>query len=268
MAKTQMLSFPIRVPDALQAEALPPLDASRAAVNQGPAELWPQLDRFAGERSGPAWKQVERHLLTRSGHGSRQERCEMEQAGRILRSQATRKQVFLTILPLLTQGLIRPAQDTPKGTRPASKDHQEIARQVRALRNKLEEEGEDAEALVAMTNLLEQACNHFLQTGAFPTTYEELQEVPVLKVGQQTFAGDDGMAVGQTYRAQLELRHVCELASRQERQEAVLTLRLRTPDEGGRWAWGAWSQAIALPPTVVAEPWRGTDPHHPPPPGG
>ena len=187
----------------------------------------------------------------------------MEQAGRILRAQATRKQTFLTVLPLLTQGLIRPAQETPKGTRPATKDHQEIAKQVRALRTQQREAGEDAEAFLAMTNLLEQACNHFLQTGAFPVTYEELQEVPVLKVGQQTFAGDDGMAAGQTYRAQLELTHLCELPGRQERQEASLTLRLRSPDEGGRWAWGAWSQAIALPETVVSWLWRGASPQAP-----
>ena len=110
VAKTQTLSFPIRLPDAMQAEALRLLDASRSAINQMITELWPQLDLFASERTGPAWKQVERHLVTRSGHGSRQERCEMEQAGRILRAQASRKQVFETILPLLSEGLIRPAE--------------------------------------------------------------------------------------------------------------------------------------------------------------
>src|SRR5690242_15179006 len=90
---TQPVSFPIRLPDALQAEALRLLDASRGAINQLLLELWPQLDRFAAERTGPAWKQVERYETRRSGHGNRQERGEMEQAGRILRAQATRKQV-------------------------------------------------------------------------------------------------------------------------------------------------------------------------------
>src|SRR6266478_8564958 len=111
MAKTQTLSFPIRLPDAMQAEALRLLDASRIAINQIIIDLWPQLDLFGSSRTGPAWKQVERHLLTRSGHGNRQERCEMEQAGRILRAQASRKQVFQTILPLLSEGLIRPAEE-------------------------------------------------------------------------------------------------------------------------------------------------------------
>src|SRR5260370_17514718 len=115
-----MLSFPIRLPDSMQAEALRRLDASTPAINQMLTDLWPQLDLFATERVGPAWKQVEKHLLRRSGHGSRQERCEMEQAGRILRAPASRKQVFLTILPFLSAGPIRPAD----GNRPAPQDHQ------------------------------------------------------------------------------------------------------------------------------------------------
>src|SRR5260370_25305672 len=115
MAKTQMLSFPIRLPDAMQAEALRLLDDSRIAINQIITDLWPQLDLFAADRSGLAWKQVETHLLKRSGHGNRQERCEMEQAGRILRAQASRKQVFHTILPLLSEGLIRPTEGPREG---------------------------------------------------------------------------------------------------------------------------------------------------------
>jgi putative transposase len=170
MAKTQTLSFPIRLPDAMQEEALRLLDASRTAINGILQALWPELDVFATERSGPAWKQVERHLLTRSGHGSRQQRCEMEQAGRTLRAQATRKQVFLTLLPLLTEGLIRPAD----GKRPAKKDYRAISEQVRALRADLD----DPDAFMALTNVLEQACNVYLQTGTFPATYEQMQRVP------------------------------------------------------------------------------------------
>src|SRR5713226_5895825 len=153
MAKTQTLSFPIRLPDAMQAEALRLLDAGRAAINQILTDLWQRLDLFAADRAGPAWKQVEKHLLRRSGHGSRQERCEMEQAGRILRAQASRKQVFQTILPLLSVGLIRPAE----GKRPARKDYRAIKEQVRALRADLE----DPDSFIAMTNLVEQACNRY-----------------------------------------------------------------------------------------------------------
>ena len=259
MAKPQTLSFPIRLPDALQAEALRLLDASRLAINEILVDLWPQLDQFAGDRSGPAWKQVERYLLKRSGHGSRQERCEMEQAGRILRAQASRKQVFQTILPLLSEGLIREAAET----RPARKDYRAIKEQVRALRERLHDAGEDADTFMAMTNLVEQACNVYLQTEAFPTTYEDLQSAPVLSVGHLTFAGDDGMKAGQTYRAEIELSQSCDLATLREHKLATLTLKLRTPDEKGQWAWGRWSQAIPLPETVFEYFWQGATPQAP-----
>src|SRR5207244_3596991 len=137
MAKTQTLSFPIRLPDAMQAEALRLLDASRLAINEIILELWPQLDRFAGERAGPAWKKIKE--------------------------------------------------------------------QVRALRAQMQDAGEDLDSFMAMTNVLEQACNRYLQTEEFPTSYEDLQPVPVQEVAQLTFAGDDGMKVGQTYRARIEV---------------------------------------------------------------
>jgi len=172
MAKTQMLSFPIRLPDGMQAEALRLLDASRPAINDIIEDLWPKLDEFAEERKGVAWKQVEQHLVARSGHGSRQERCEFEQAGRILRAQATRKQVFETILPLLTDELIKPAE----GKRKALKDYRLIKEKVTALREAME----DADSSMAMTNVVEQACNYFLETESWPATYEDLQPVPVL----------------------------------------------------------------------------------------
>lgn len=253
MAKTQTLSFPIRLPNTMQAEALRLLDASYSAINQIIADLWPQLDLFESSRTGPAWKQIERHLVSRSGHGSRQERCEMESAGRILRAQASRKQVFQTILPLLSEGLIRPAE----GKRSARKDHAQIKEQVRALRTQMQDAGEDADGFMVMTNVLEQACNRYLQTGEFPTTYEALQPVPVLSVGQLTFAGDDGMRAGQTYRARIELSQFCDIPTRQEHCQASLWLKLRSPDEQGKWAWGAWSEDIPLPPTIFTYLWQG-----------
>jgi putative transposase len=246
VAKTQALAFPIRVPDAMQASALRLLDISRVASNQILLDLWPRLDVFAGERTGPAWKQVERHRITRSGHGSRQERNEMEQAGRILRAQASRKQVFEMIVPLLSQGLIKPAE----GKRPARKDYRQIKEQVRTLRSQMQDAGEDAESFMAMTNVSEQACNRYLQTGIFPTTYEELQPPPVLSAGHLTFAGDDGMQAGQTYRVRIEAVHGCDLETRQERHQATMGLKLRTPDEQGKWAWGEWSEPIPLPSTI------------------
>jgi putative transposase len=253
MAKTQTLSFPIRLPDAMQAEALRLLDASRPAINQIILDLWPQLDRFASNRTGPAWKQVERHLLQRSGHGNRQERNEMEQAGRILRAQASRKQVFQSVVPLLTDGLIRPAY----GKRPACKDHRAITEQVRALRAQMQDAGEDMESFMAMTNILEQACNRYLQTEAFPTTYEQLQPAPILSVGQLTFAGDDGMEKGQTYRVRLERMSYCDVKTGLEHLRVSLTLKLRAPDAQGKWIWGEWSAEIALPEAVCTYLERG-----------
>jgi putative transposase len=235
MAKTQTLAFPIRLPDTLQAEALRLLDASRTAINQAIKDLWPQLDLFATDRTGPAWKQVEKHLVARSGHGSRQQRNEMEQAGRILRAQATRKQLFALIFPLLTEGLI--IQATEK--RPARKNPREIREGVQALRADLQAARGDAESFMAMTNLLEQACNRFLRGEPFPTTYEDLQPVPVLSAGQLTFAGDDGLAKGQTYRARIELVTSCDLHPRREQTRAALWLRLRAPNDQGEWTWGS-----------------------------
>ena len=75
MAKTQALSFPVRLPDALQADTLRLLDASREAINALLIQLWDRLDDFVAERTGPAWKQVDALLLQRPGHGNRQERC-------------------------------------------------------------------------------------------------------------------------------------------------------------------------------------------------
>lgn len=259
MAKTQTLSFPIHPPDSMQAEALRLLDASREAINQIVTGLWPQLDRFAGERSGPAWKQVEKYLLSRSGHGNRQERNEMESAGRILRAQATRKQLFTLILPLLTTGLIIPMKDK----RPARKDHREIREQVRTLQQQLQETGDDAENFMALTNLLEQACNRYLRGEPFPTTYEELQDIPVLTSSQITFAGDDGMHKGQTYRASVELVKSSVVSSRQEETRACLWLKLRVPDEVGKWRWGTWSSEIRLPANVQAYLEQGATPQAP-----
>jgi putative transposase len=225
MAKMQTLAFPVRLPDAMQAGALRLLDASRDAINAIVMQLWPSLEVFAGERSGPAWKQVEQHLVPRSGHGNRQERCEMESAGRILRAQATRKQIFQAILPLLGEGLIRPAE----GKRPAHKEYRAIQAAVRDLCA----DREDADAFGAMTNIVEQACNVFLDTGAFPTTYEELQPVPVQQVAQLTFAGDDGMTLGQIYRIRLD--------------RDVWHVRLRGPDEQGTWGWWPEWHDVPLP---------------------
>src|SRR5262249_3841434 len=154
-----------------------------------------------------------------------------EQAGRILRAQASRKQVFQTILPLLSAGLIRPAE----GKRPARKDYRLIREQVRALRAEQQEAGEEADGFMALTDLIEQACNFCLETGAFPATYEEVPAIPVQVVGQLTFAADDGMHAGQTYRARIEGAPSGDRSPRAEVCQASLVLKLRAPDPVGTW---------------------------------
>src|SRR5215469_12096262 len=157
----QPLSYDVRLPDEAQADALRLLDASRAVVNALLARLWPRLDEFIGQRSGPAWKQVVAMTASPDPHGDRQFRCESETAGRILRAQAARKQVFAFIQRILTEGFIRPQEDK----RPAGKHSQRIKEGISALQKQL---AGDETALVSMHNVVEQACNHFLRHGSFP----------------------------------------------------------------------------------------------------
>ena len=50
----------------------------------------------------------------------------------------------------------------------------------------------DAERTAYMLNVTEQACNFFFENDKFPETYEEMQEIPLLKTWMLTFAVDDG----------------------------------------------------------------------------
>src|SRR6266446_3152470 len=170
----QPLSYDLRLPDEAQADALRLLDASRAVVNAALVQLWPLLDEFMAARAGPAWKHVVELIGSPDPHGDRQWRCESETAGRIMRGQAERKQVFELIQPILSDGFIRPKTDK----RPAGKDRKRIKEAIDALQKTLEE---DDTAFVTMQNVVEQACNHFLEQGVFPEQYEQMQAVPLLK---------------------------------------------------------------------------------------
>ena len=159
----QPLSYDLRLPDEAQADALRLLDASRAVINRALTTLWPQLDAFAAERSGPAWKQVDALLSSPEPHGSRQWRCEAEVVGRILRAQASRKQNFLQILPVLSAGFIRAKTET----RPAGKERTVIAAAVASLQR--DPDADDA-SFMARQNVVEQCCNFFLLHERFPAT--------------------------------------------------------------------------------------------------
>jgi len=116
-------------------------------------------------------------------------RSEAETAGRIMRGQAERKQVFQLIQPILSDGFIRPKTEK----RAAGKDRRTIKETIEALQKTL---GDDETAFVSMQNVVEQACNHFLKQGTWPSQYEEMQSVPLLKVGMLTYAADDGGVKG------------------------------------------------------------------------
>jgi hypothetical protein len=183
--KVQPLSYDVRLPDEVQADALRLLDASRAVVNALLVCLWRRLDEFLGERSGPAWKQVVAMTASPDPHGDRQFRCESETAGRIMRAQAERKQVFRLIQPILTEGFIRPKEEK----RPAGKNRKTIKEAIEALQQR---QALDDVAFVSLQNVVEQCCNFCLREGQFPDSYEALQPVPLLSVGLLSYAGDDG----------------------------------------------------------------------------
>jgi putative transposase len=230
--QSQPLSYDLRLPDEAQAHALRLLDASREVVNAALLALWPQLDEFLTEREQPAWKQVTALMDSPGPHGNRQWRCEVETARRILRAQASRKQVFLAVCPILSDGFIRPKDER----HPAGKNRQAIKEAVTSLQRDREE---DETAFVSMHNVIEQACNFFVRLGSFPRTYEEMQPVPLLKAGLLTYAGDDGPQLGQSYRLALDL------------DAETAALRFRFPDEEGDWQWLRQPVVLTLPACVL-----------------
>lgn len=233
-ATTQTLSYPLRLPDAIQADALRLLEVSREVINLTITALWSRLDSFATRTNTYAYKQVEEMISPPIVHGHRQWRCEAEQAGRILRSQAERKQQFTVILPLLTQGMIQPKTETKR----AGKNRKAIKEVLADLR----EANTDGGHAVEWQSLIEQACNFYLANGCFPETYEEMQAAPVLTAGILSYAGDDGPLMGQTYRMSYDL------------DQKILTLALRTPNEQGQWVrtWREHTVEMGLPELLVA----------------
>ncbi len=228
----QPLSYDIRLPDEAQVDALRLLDASRAVINAALVELWPKLDEFFQERAGPAWKHVVELTGSPDPHGDRQWRCEAETAGRIMRGQAERKQVFQLIQPILSDGFIRPKTEK----RPAGKNRTTIKEAIERLQKTLEE---DDTAFITMQNVVEQCCNYFLEHGVFPQTYEDMQAIPLLKVGMLTYAGDDGGAKGQSYRLSFNVT------------AGTASLLFRFPDEAGKWQWKKEPITLKLPACVV-----------------
>ena len=230
---TQSLSYPIRLPDTAQENALRLLDVSRQVINATVVALWDQLDDFGTRDTKYAYKQVSKYMGSPQYHGDRQWRCEAEQAGRILRGQAERKKQFALILPLLEAGMIEPKTEKKR----AGKNRKAIKQALASLR----EENADGGSAVELQSLIEQSCNFYLKHGCFPETYEEMQEIPVLKVGTLPYAGDDGGAFGQAYRLRFDVEAQC------------CYFAFRSPDETGEWrcAWTEPQLCLPLPDPVV-----------------
>lgn len=229
----QALTYDLRLPDCIQAAALRTLDAAKHAINQTIRDLWPRLDEFAAGREGPAYKQIEAMTDPYTPHGKRQGRGELETAGRILRTQATRKALFTLLQPILHQGMIRPA--TEKHPKP-SKNRWQMRQDLDALKQATE----DGDNYAALLNLLEQALNYYLEHEEFPTAYEQMQRVPELTIGMMTYAADDGPIEGKTYRM------------RWNKDQQQIVLAFRHPDEQGEWNRQWKEQAVVLPlPEIV-----------------
>lgn len=94
---------------------------------------------------------------------------------------------------------------------------------------------DDDTSFVALQNVIEQACNFFFQQDRFPSSYEEMQQVPLLNVGMLTYAGDDGREKGQASRLALDL------------DAGIARFRFRYPDEQGVWHWRKMDTIIPLP---------------------
>src|SRR6266566_5194095 len=193
----QPLSYALRLPNPAQVAALRVLDSSREVINATVAALWERLDAFGERETKYAYKQVMALIDSPAFHGDRQWRCEAEQAGRILRAQAARKKRFALILPLLEQGMLLPHTEKKR----AGKNRKAIKAALADLR----EEDSDGGNAVELQSLIEQACNYYLTHGCFPDTYEDMQPIPVLKMGILPYAGDDGGKHGQAYRLRIDL---------------------------------------------------------------
>jgi len=224
----QPLAYDVRLPDEAQADALRLLDASRAVVNQTLSLLWPCLDAFGERSAGPAWKQVGHYIRSPQPHGDRPWRCESEVVGRVLRQQAQRKNAFALVVPLLSDGLIRAKTEH----KPTGKNRPAIKEAIARVQQSLED---DDTSFMALQNVIEQACNYFFQHDRFPASYEELQPVPLLKVGLLTYAGDDGRETGQAYRLAVDL------------EAGVARFRFRYPDTAGVWQWRTAAAILPLP---------------------
>ena len=64
----QPLTYPLRLPDSIQAAALRTLDAAKMAINQTLCDLWPRLDAFASGRESQAYNPSSARPIAKKGN--------------------------------------------------------------------------------------------------------------------------------------------------------------------------------------------------------
>lgn len=181
------LSYPLRLPDELQASSQALLAFSLPAMQSVVDKLWDQLPQIAQIKGKYIWKPLEAQLARPANVPSRLWRCVVEGAGRTLRAQADRLALFDRLRPLL--------DDTPLN------DPTKLLSLAYALRVEL---SGDFEKLGYVVNLLEQMADFYAEHERLPLTYFELQPRPRLKTPWLTLAADDGADKGQMYTLRVE----------------------------------------------------------------
>jgi putative transposase len=119
---------------------------------------------------------------------------------------------------------------------------------IKQALNDLHESDSDGGSAVELQSLIEQCCNFYLKVGRFPAFYEEMQPIPVLKVGILPYAADDGGDKGQAYHLRLDP------------EKRVVFFAFRFPDATGRWSrkWAEPEMVLTLPDPVVERLQGGT----------
>jgi putative transposase len=201
------LSYPLRLPDELQAPAVALLAFALPHEQQVVDGLWSRLDRIDQIDGKHIWKTLEGWLPRPEDIPSRLWRCILERGGRVLRAQADRKRVFDLLLPLL-------------GDEHLKDGNADLTALAYQLRDELDSSQEKIGYLV---NLVEQTANFHAENGKLPADYYELQGKPVLKRPQLPLAADDGAVKGQVYRMRVV--------------DGLVSLRFKYPDGDAKWGW-------------------------------
>lgn len=207
------LSYPLRLPDELQAPAQALLAFSLPGMQSVVDALWSQLPQIAQIKGKHIWKPLEAQFPRPAEVPSRLWRCVLEGAGRTLRAQADRQALFDRLRPLLDDTTLADP-DKPFGY--AQDRLLSVAYGLRA------ELSGDFEKLGYVVNLLEQVADFYAEHDRLPLSYFDLQPKPQLKTPWLTLAADDGRDKGQVYHLRVA--------------QGQLSFSFKYP-QAGQWRW-------------------------------